>query len=121
MNNVSDVFKDISGLSAPNAHTQEKVLKRIALRKSRADDFSLDWTCHDSSIENETTHFVSFCHFLQCEIMNGQITKDAAEKALHEIIDIYPDEFDIFDQLSASQKSLIEMIPTAVQMTIKTL
>ncbi len=121
MNNVSDVFKDISGLAAPNVQTQETVKRRIAIRKSRTEAFLLDWACDGAVIEYETRDFANFCNFLQCEIMNGRITKDAAKKALQEVIDIYPDEFNIFDQLSASQKSSIEMIPTAVQMTIKTL
>ena len=118
MNSVSDVFKDISGLAVPNAQKQESVLKRIALRKSRAEDFSLDWTCHDSVIEYETRDFSDFCTFLQSAIINGKITKDDAEKALQDVIDIYPEGFDIFENLSEIEKTSIKIVPGALKMAV---
>jgi len=118
MNSVSDVFKDISGLAAPNARTQPNVLKRIALRKDRANDFSLDWNCHSSVVEYETRDFSDFCTFLLSAIVNGQITKNTAETALQEVIDIYPDDFDIFENLSEIEKTSIKIVPHALKMAI---
>jgi len=118
MNSASDVFKDIACVSVPNSKIDERVLKRIKIRAERALDFSIDWTCHQLVTVNEVRDFIDFCTFLQSSIINGYITKNAAHDALQDIINIYPENFDIFDNLSQEQEKHIEFMPTALKMTI---